>query len=148
MTIIGFINLVKRGTSQHIKRDWILFYAHLEQHWKGRYGMTDCVAVKGILPYVGCVGIVETKLDRYCRGIHSFVVEMTSLAILPFHCLSSLINPIVDWLGWTFIVFGYVWACSSPFPCGNHAHIGGGSYVERLMSTTGLWLGGTLQRHS
>ena len=58
-----------------------------------------CVAVKGILPRFGCVGNVETKLDRSCRGIHSSVVDFTSLAILHFHCLSNLINPIVDWLG-------------------------------------------------
>ena len=40
-----------------IKRGQLSFYAHLEEHWKGRYGMRDCVAVKGILPCVGCVGI-------------------------------------------------------------------------------------------
>ena len=55
--------------------------------------------MKGILPCVGCVGIVDAELDRSFRGVHSFVVELTSLAILPFHYLSSLINPIVDWLG-------------------------------------------------
>ena len=51
--------------------------------------------MKGILPYVGCVGIMEAKLDRSCVGVHSSVVEITSLAILPSHCLSSLINPTV-----------------------------------------------------
>ena len=60
--------------------------------------MRDCVAVKGILSCVGCVGIVDTKLDRSCAGVHSSVVELTNLAILPFNCLSSQINPIVDWL--------------------------------------------------
>ena len=55
--------------------------------------------MKGILPYVGCVGIVEAKLDRSGVGVHSSMVELTSLSILPFHCLSNLINPIVDWLG-------------------------------------------------
>ena len=93
------INLVKRGTSQRIKRGWLLFYANLGEHWNGRYGLRDYVAVKGILPCVGCVGIVEAKLDRSCRSVHSFVVELTILAILPFHYVSNLINPIVDWLG-------------------------------------------------
>ena len=55
--------------------------------------------MKGILPCVGGVGIVEAKLDRSCAGVHSSVVELTSLAILPFHCLSALINPTVVWLG-------------------------------------------------
>ena len=55
--------------------------------------------MKGILPCVGCVGIVDAKLDRSGAGVHSSVVELTSLAILPFHYLSSLINPTVDWLG-------------------------------------------------
>ena len=54
--------------------------------------------MKGILPCVGCVGIVEANLDRSCRGFHSYVVELTSLAILPFHFLRSLIKPIADWL--------------------------------------------------
>ena len=81
------------------QRGWLLFYAHLREHWNGRYGLRDCVAVKGILPCVGCVGTVEAKLDRSCRGVHSSVVELTSLAIPPFHCLSSLINPTVDWHG-------------------------------------------------
>ena len=40
---------------------------------------------EGIIPCVGCVGIGKTKLDRYCRGIHSSVVELTSLAILPLY---------------------------------------------------------------
>ena len=78
---------------------WLIFDVHLREHWKGRYGMRDYVVVKGILPCAGCVGIVEAKLDRYCAGFHSSVVELTSLAIIPFHFLSSLINPTVDWLG-------------------------------------------------
>ena len=55
--------------------------------------------MKGILPCVGCVGIVEAKLDRSCAGIHSSVVELASLTSFPFHCLNSMINPTVDWLG-------------------------------------------------
>ena len=61
--------------------------------------MRDCVAVKGILPCVGCVCIVDAKLDISCAGICSFVVELTSLEIIPFHYLGSLIDLIVDWLG-------------------------------------------------
>ena len=108
----------------------------------------NCVEVKKILPCVGCVGIVGVKLDRSCRGIHSSVVELTSVAILPFHCLSSLINPIVDWLGWTLLCFVYVWTCYSLVPCGNHAQLRGGSCAEGLMRKIVLWLGGTLQWHS
>ena len=100
MQIIGLVNLEKRAiTSQRIKRGWLMFYAHPEEHWKGRYALRDCVAVKGILHCVGCVGIVEAKLDSSCRGIHSYLVELTSFEILPFHRLSILINPTVDWLG-------------------------------------------------
>ena len=64
--------------------------------------------MKGILPCVGYVGIVDSKLDRSSAGVHSSMVELTSLAIHPFHCLSSLTNPIVDWLGCNLVVFGYV----------------------------------------
>ena len=107
-TRIGLINLVKRGTSQKIKRGWLIFYAHLRENWKGWYVPRDCVPVKGALPCVGCLGILEAKLDRSCTGVHSYVFELTSLAILHFHCLSSLINPILDWLGWTLMCF---WLC-------------------------------------
>ena len=51
--------------------------------------------MKGILSCVGCVGIVEAKLDRSCEGVLSSVDELTSLAVLLTHCLSSLINPSV-----------------------------------------------------
>ena len=61
--------------------------------------MRDCVAVKGILPCVGCVGIVDAKLDRFGVGVYNFVLDLTRIAILPSHYLSSLINPTVDWLG-------------------------------------------------
>ena len=74
----------------------VCFFAHPEEHWKGRYGLREYVAVKAIIHCVGCVGIVDAKLDRFVSVFHSSVVELTSLAILPFHCLSSLINPIVD----------------------------------------------------
>ena len=91
-----------------MKRASKILSAHPEEHWKGRYGLRECVAVKGILPCIGCVGIMDAKLDRSCASVHSFVVELTSLEILPFHCLSSLINPTVDWLGRVLICFGYV----------------------------------------
>ena len=102
------INLVKRGTSQRIKKGWIFFCAHPEEHWKGRYGLRDCVAMNVILPCVGCVGIVDAKLDRSGAGVHSSMVELTSLEILPFHCLRSLINPTVFGLAEFLSVFGYV----------------------------------------
>ena len=61
--------------------------------------MRDYVAVKGILICVECVGIVDAKLDRSGAGVHSSMVELTSLEILPFHYLNSLINPTVVSLG-------------------------------------------------
>ena len=90
---------MKRGTLQNIKRGWLLFYAHLREHWKGRYGLRGCVVVKGILPCVGCVGNLGTNLDISSRGIHSYVVELTILAIIPLHFLINIINTIVDWIG-------------------------------------------------
>ena len=109
-TKIGLIKLVNRGTSQKIKRSSILFYAHLGEHWKGRYVPRDYVAVKGILPCVGRIGIVEANIDSSCRGVHSSMVDLTSLEILPFYCLRSLINPIVNWLGWILMC---TWLCVS-----------------------------------
>ena len=54
--------------------------------------------MKGILPCVECVGIMDAKLDRSGAGVHISMVELTRLAILPFHSLSGMINPTVDWL--------------------------------------------------
>ena len=84
--------------------------------------------MKEILPCVGCVGIVESKLDRSCIGVHSSVVELTSLAILPFHCLGSLINPTVACLGWTFVC---IWLCV------NH-------YLSSLINPIVDWIDWTL----
>ena len=47
-------------------------YAHPEEHWKRRYSLRDCVVEKGILPYVGCVGIVDAKPDKSCGGVPRF----------------------------------------------------------------------------
>ena len=73
------------------------------------------------------------SLSRSCVGTHVSVVELTSLEILPFHCLRCLINLTVFGLDELRCVFGYVWACCSLVPCGNDAHIGGDSGAERLM---------------
>ena len=43
-------------------------------------------------------GCLEKQARSYV-GVHSFVVELTSLEIQPFHLLSILINPNVD-LDW------------------------------------------------
>ena len=55
--------------------------------------MRDCGAEKGTLPCVGCVGSGEARPDRSCEGVLSSVDELTILAVLPAHCLGSLINP-------------------------------------------------------
>ena len=67
--------------------------SHPEEHWKGRCSPRDCGAEKGTLPYVGCVGSGEAMLDRSCEGVLSSIDELTSLAVLPAHCLRNLINP-------------------------------------------------------
>ena len=66
---------------------------HPEEHWKGRCSPRNYGPEKGTLPYVGCVGSGEYRLDRSCEGVLSSVDELTSLAILPTDCLGSLINP-------------------------------------------------------
>ena len=63
-------NLIDRS-----RQGWLSFHAHPEEHWKGRYGLKDCVALKGILPCVGCVCIVDAKPDRSCGGVPSSVNE-------------------------------------------------------------------------
>ena len=55
----------------------------------GREGRAqeNTVADKGMLPCVGCVGIVDARTNRSCGGVPSSVNELTSLAILLFHFL-------------------------------------------------------------
>ena len=74
---------------------------------KGRYGLRDYVAVKGILPCVRCVDIVEDDIERSCADVHSFVVELTSLAIIPFHFL----KPIIIFLIPSTVFHHYVYPC-------------------------------------
>ena len=69
---MGLINLVQRGTSRKDKSGWSILYAHPEEHWKGRNNPRDYVAKKGMIPCVGCVGIVDAKLDRSYGGIPSY----------------------------------------------------------------------------
>ena len=70
----------------------VTYYAHLEEHWKGRCSLRDYGAEKGTLPCVGCVGSGESRPDRSCEGFLSSVDEFTSLAVILSHCLRSLIN--------------------------------------------------------
>ena len=39
----------------------------------------DCGAEKGMIPYVGCVGNVDSMPDRSCGGVLSSVNELTRL---------------------------------------------------------------------
>ena len=61
---------MKRGTSQKDKSGWLIFYAHPEEQWKGRYGLRDCEVEKGILPCVGCVGIGDSRPYISWGGVH------------------------------------------------------------------------------
>ena len=55
--------------------------------------------MKGILHCVGWCSYCGDQ-DRYCAGVHSSMVELTSLEIPPFHLFSILINPnvVLAWL--------------------------------------------------
>ena len=68
---MGLISLLQRGTSWKDKSGWWIFYAHPEEHCKGRHSLRGCGAEQGMLPYVGCVGIVDSRPDRYCGGVPS-----------------------------------------------------------------------------
>ena len=52
---------------RQIKRGWFFFFAHPEEHCNGRHILRDCVAEKGMLPYVGCVGVGKAKPDTLYR---------------------------------------------------------------------------------
>ena len=62
-------------------------------HWKGRCSPRDCQVDKGTLPCVGCVGNMDAFPNRSYEGVLSSMDELTSLAVLSVHCLSSPINP-------------------------------------------------------
>ena len=46
---------------------------------------------------LGGVGIVDSQVNISSVGVHSSVVELTSLAVLPFHFLSSQRNTTFGW---------------------------------------------------
>ena len=41
---------------------------------------------------------MDSRLERYCRGVLSSVYDLTRLEVLPVHCLGILINTKIDWL--------------------------------------------------
>ena len=93
------INLVKRGKSQKDQEGLVNPLFTLERTLEGKVWPKGLCSNEGNTSLFWVCSIVKAKLDRYCRGVHSSMVELTSLAILPFHFLSSLINPTVDWFG-------------------------------------------------
>ena len=68
---MGLINLVQRGTSGKGNNGWKIFTACPKENWKGRHGPRDCGVEKGMLPCVGCVSNVDSRLDRSCVGVPS-----------------------------------------------------------------------------
>ena len=44
-------------------RGMVFFFANPELHWKGRHNLRDCVAEKGMLPCVGCVDVLEVRIE-------------------------------------------------------------------------------------
>ena len=87
---MGLINLVHIGTSQKYKSGW------LEGLWSRQWDTS----------LFWCVGNVDARVDRSCEGVLSSVDELTSLAVLPVHCLNSLITHVLAWL--CLVVFGLV----------------------------------------
>ena len=91
------INLAKRGTSQIDQDGLENILCTPRRELEGKVWLEGLCSIEGNT-CVGCVGIMDAKLDRSGASVHSSVVELTSLAIHPFHYLSSLINPTIDWL--------------------------------------------------
>ena len=98
MPIIVFINLVKRRTSEKDQEGLDIILCMSSRALEGNVWHEGLCSSEGntslcwVCRYCG-------GQARSCAGVHISVVELTSLAILPFHCLSNLINPTVDWLG-------------------------------------------------
>ena len=46
------------GTSRKDKSGWWKISTHPEEHQKGRHSPRDCMAEKGMLPSIGCVGVM------------------------------------------------------------------------------------------
>ena len=66
----------------------------------------NCVEVKGILPSVGQCRYWGGQAIS-CVGVHSSMVELTRLAILPFHFLSSVRNPVAGWFDSVLMCVSY-----------------------------------------
>ena len=72
---------------------------------EGRYGLKDCLSGERNTSLCR-VEWSHGDQARSSVGIFSSRVELTSLALLPFHCLSNLISPTVSWFGCVLFCFG------------------------------------------
>ena len=61
MPRIGLINLVKRGTSQTDQEGLVIFLCRPWRALEGKVWPEGLCSSEGILPCVGCVGIMEAK---------------------------------------------------------------------------------------
>ena len=61
----------------YISRGLFFFFAHPEYHWKGRHSLRDCVEEKGMLPSVGCVDVLEARLDLVQVSIALWLSSLT-----------------------------------------------------------------------
>ena len=50
------------GNHTDIARGLDFFSTTPEWHWKGMHGLRDYVAEKGLIPFIGCVGVLEVRL--------------------------------------------------------------------------------------
>ena len=77
-----------------------------------------------------CVGVLESSLVLV--SVHQLSISLSQL-------LDGLINPtLLAWMNCVPMGCCYPWLCVSllvPYSLGNHAHLRGGSVVERLRST-------------
>ena len=64
------------GTSQTYLEGLVFFFAHLEEHWKGRHSSRECVAEKVMLPCVGCVDVLESNPDLVQVSLAMSVISL------------------------------------------------------------------------
>ena len=97
-----------------ISRGFFSFFAHPEYHWKGRHSLRDCVAQKGMLPFVGCVDVLEARIDLVQVSIALWLSSLAyqSAFLAPLQCdkpnfVGLAVFLLYPWLCVSLLVFPY-----------------------------------------
>ena len=94
----------KERNHTNISRGVGKFILHTRENTRGKV-WPEGLHNREMNTYLCRVGWIHGDQARYSVGIPTSGVDLTSPAILPFHCLSSLIILIVGWFSCVLVCF-------------------------------------------